>query len=85
MTDTQKQLGHNGKKGPYMLVHRHQGLDTPLGLINLDTATEEDIIKFAEWVKGVLLRRFRGRSYGQSSTGKDVPIDPQCICQCGSW
>jgi len=59
------------------LIHHHQERDTPLGLINLDTATEEDIIKFAEWVKDVLLRRFRGQSYGQSSTDKDVPIDPQ--------
>lgn len=73
MQDKRKPVDLDGRKCPYMLIHRLQECDTPLGLINLDTATEKDIIDFADWVKEVLLRRFRGLSYGQSSIDKDVP------------
>ena len=55
MNGIQKKTEANGRKRPYMLVHRNQEHDTPLGLINLGTATGEDIVKFGEWVKDVLL------------------------------
>ena len=55
--DTRKPVDPDGRECIYMLVRHRQECDVPWGLINIDTATKEDINMFAEWVKDVLLRR----------------------------